>query len=101
MFSSRRRTLGLFGVALLPLFGIVCFFYPNGTPNGAYSIIVGVVGSVVLWPVWHFKMLLYFTQIYWLMAVLYSCSLSLFCVFFPHLIIFLFSLSIFAQHGWL
>lgn len=68
-FNVLARTLGLFGASLLSLFGIMCFFYPNGTGNGAYAVILGPVFAVFLWPVWRLKVLLLPTQIYWLMAV--------------------------------
>ena len=64
------RNLALFSMFALVSFSIPCFFYTGGDGNGVYGIIVGVIFFPFLWPVWHLKHLLWFTQIYWVMSLL-------------------------------
>jgi hypothetical protein len=47
-----------------------CFVYVGGQGNAAYGICVSVIFFPFIWPVYHLRQLLIFTQIFWVMALL-------------------------------
>jgi hypothetical protein len=79
-FGIWGRTLAVFGCAFLTVNGIPVFFYPGMTGLGVYCVVVGPIFLLFLWPFWHLKQLLFWTQKYPLMAVL-MCAMSVYPFF--------------------